>query len=246
MFPIRDHNPSTKTPVITIALIAANVLIHLYGMIAVQTDQQLYDFYTTFAMIPALVSNGDNYISLLTSVFLHGDLLHLAGNMLFLWIFGDNLEEELGHVGFLIFYLLCGIGAALAQWVAEPWSPIPTIGASGAIAGVMGAYLLMFPKAKVDVFLFFIVFIRIIPIPAWLMLGLWFGMQLVNGVGADPMTGGVAYWAHAGGFVIGLVLMLPFWLRRGGPSYWNRTHGLPPHPDAHYDLSRVPVVKRRR
>jgi len=246
MFPIRDHNPSSKLPVITIALIVVNVLIHIYGMIAARTDQQLYDFYTTYAMIPAMVTNGDSYISLLTSVFLHGDILHLAGNMLFLWIFGDNLEEELGHVGFLIFYLLCGIGAALAQWATEPWSPIPTIGASGAIAGVMGAYLLMFPKARVDVFLFFIVFFRIIPIPAWLMLGLWFGLQLFNGIGADPMTGGVAYWAHAGGFAIGLVLMLPFWLRRGGARFWDRTEGHPPHPEAQYDRSRVPVVKRRR
>jgi membrane associated rhomboid family serine protease len=249
MFPIRDHNPSSTFAGVTYALIAINITIHLLVVGTVKTDRQLFDFYTTYAMIPAMLSDGQNYASLVTSVFLHGDFMHLAGNMLFLWIFGDNLEERLGHLGFLLFYLVAGAGAAGAQWIAEPWSPIPMIGASGAIAGVMGGYLLLFPRARVDVLIFLVVFIRIIPIPAWIMLGLWFGLQLFNGVGADPLAGGVAYWAHAGGFIIGFVMMLPLWLRLGGPDFWSRTDGHPPHPDARYgrlDTSRIPVVRRRK
>lgn len=248
MLPIRDHNPSLRTPFVTYALIALNVGIYLWTFLAVTTDRQLYDLYYCCAMIPARITEGENYLSLVTSVFLHGGFMHLAGNMLFLWIFGDNLEDEMGHFGFAVFYLACGAGAALAQWAAGPWSPIPTIGASGAIAGVMGGYLLMFPKAKVDILIFLIIFIRIIPIPAWIMLGLWFGLQLFNGIGSDAMAGGVAYWAHAGGFVIGFVLVLPLWLRRGGTGFWNRTHGHPPHPEAKnpFDRSNVPMVKRSR
>jgi membrane associated rhomboid family serine protease len=248
MFPIRDHNPSGKTAWVTWALIAVNVAVHLWVMAALQTDRQLHAFYLDYAVIPAKLSNGEGYLGLVTSVFLHGGLLHLAGNMLFLWIFGDNLEEAMGHVGFLLFYLVCGAGAAVAQWASAPWSPVPTIGASGAIAGVMGGYLLMFPRARVDVLIFLVVFVRIIPLPAWLMLGLWFLLQLANGVGADPLTGGVAYWAHAGGFVLGLVLALPAWLRRGGRAHWQATAGQPPHPEARYGTlspTRVPSVRRR-
>jgi membrane associated rhomboid family serine protease len=127
-------------------------------------------------------------------------------------------------------------------------SQVPTIGASGAIAGVMGGYLLMFPKAKVDILLIFIIFFRIIPVPAWLMLGLWLGLQFLGGLGSDPDTGGVAYWAHAGGFVVGLALTIPLWLRRGGPGYWNQTEGHPPHPEPEYRLSvtRIPRAGKRR
>ncbi|MGB0439530.1 MAG: rhomboid family intramembrane serine protease, partial [Paracoccaceae bacterium] len=184
---------------------------------------------------------------LVTSQFLHGGFMHIAGNMLFLWIFGDNMEDEMGHVGFLIFYLICGVFAALAQWVEEPYSLIPTIGASGAIAGVMGGYLLLFPKAKVDILLILIVFFRIFPIPAWIMLGLWFALQLGNGLISDPDLGGVAYWAHAGGFVVGLILTIPLFMRLGGRQFWDRTHGVPPHPEAEYKLipTRVPVVRRK-
>jgi membrane associated rhomboid family serine protease len=131
--------------------------------------------------------------------------------MLFLWIFGDNLEEELGHGGFALFYLVCGIGASLAQVLADPVSAVPTVGASGAIAGVMGGYLLLFPKAKVDVLFIFVIFFKIFPIPAWIMLGIWFGLQLVSGSTIDTSNGGVAYWAHAGGFIIGFLYMIPAW-----------------------------------
>ena len=166
------------------------------------------------------------------------------GNMLFLYIFGDNIEDEMGHGPYLGFYLLTGVAAALAQYVIAPFSGVPTVGASGAIAGVMGGYLLMFPKAKVDILIIFIVFFRIFPIPAWVMLMLWFGMQFIGGLGANPDAGGVAYWAHAGGFVAGLVFVIPLWLRRGGTVFWSRTHGHPPHPEAQYVRSRIPKVRR--
>jgi len=249
MFPIRDHNPSATTPVVTWALIVANVAIQAWVATSVRSDADLWRLYQDWAMIPALVSNGENWTSLATMAFLHGGWLHLVGNMLFLWIFGDNLEEALGHLGFLAFYLVAGVGAALCQWAVEPWSPIPTVGASGAVAGVMGGYLLLFPKAKVDVLIFLVIFIRIIPIPAWLMLLAWFGLQLFNGIGADALTGGVAYWAHAGGFAIGFALMVPVWIGRGGTGFWARTDGRPEHPDAAWGPltpSRVPVVRRRR
>ncbi len=245
MFPIRDHNPSERVPYVTFTLIGLNILIYLYGLVTYQTDQALMQLYFDYAMIPARLSEGQSYTGLVTSIFLHAGFMHLAGNMLFLWIFGDNLEDMMGHVPFLIFYIFCGIGASLAQYATDPGSMVPTVGASGAIAGVMGAYLLLFPKAQVDVFIFFIVFFRIFPIPAWIMLGLWFGLQLFNGIGSDVSGGGVAYWAHAGGFIIGFIAILPVWLRNGGTRFWQRTDGHPDHPDATYGRSSIPIVRRR-
>lgn len=248
MFPIRDHNPSNQTPYVTFALIAANVLVFIsyFGLFA--DPQALQYFFLDWALIPDRVSSGQGLHTLFTSIFMHGGLLHLAGNMLFLWIFGDNLEEDLGHLGFLLFYLACGIGASLAHVFAAPWSEVPTVGASGAIAGVMGGYLLMYPRARVDVLVIFIIFFRVFPLPAWLMLGVWFGIQLISGATADMSMGGVAYWAHAGGFVLGLAAMIPVWLSKCGPGYWARTHGHPDHPEATYRFKRthVPNVKRRR
>ncbi|MEY8839193.1 rhomboid family intramembrane serine protease, partial [Cribrihabitans sp. XS_ASV171] len=126
-------------------------------------------------------------------------------------------------------------------------SPVPTVGASGAIAGVMGGYLLMFPKARVDILLILIVYFRVFSIPAFVMLGVWLGMQFLGSLGSDPDIGGVAYWAHTGGFAVGLVLCLPLWIRRGGPAFWNQTHGQPPHPEQRYALSasRIPRVRRK-
>ncbi len=244
MIPIRDHNPSTRTPYVTLILIALNVAVYLYGLAVLTTDQSMSQFYYNYAMIPARISAGENYPSLLTSLFLHVGFMHLAGNLLFLWIFGDNIEERLGHIPFLIFYLICGVGADLAQFAVDAYSPIPTVGASGAIAGIMGGYLLLFPKAKVDIFIFLIVFIRIIPIPAWVMLGVWFGLQVTNGLGSDNSAGGVAYWAHAGGFIIGFILMMPLWLKLGAGGWWQVTDYHPPHPETRYP-SNIPVVKRR-
>lgn len=243
MFPIRDHNPSEKTPVVTYALLATNIGVFLAIWPLFGDPAALQRVYLAWGLVPRL----SEPVTFVTSMFLHGGVMHLLGNMLFLWIFGDNLEEEMGHLGFLAFYLAGGLAAAGLQVMTDPASPVPMVGASGAIAAVLGGYLLLFPKARVDILLILIVIIRIIPVPAWLMLGVWFALQLFGGYMADPGTGGVAYWAHAGGFVAGFVLTLPVWLRRGGPAFWTRTRGHPPHPEARYRFRRsnVPRVPRR-
>ncbi len=248
MLPIRDHNPSRNAPFVTWGLIAANVLIFLGYWPLFQDEAALNAFFRQWALYPAAVTEYGEVGGLVTSMFLHGGLMHLAGNMLFLWIFGDNLEDEMGHFGFLVFYLAAGVAAGLTHVAADPASVIPTVGASGAIAGVMGGYLLLFPKAKVDILLILIIFFRIFPVPAWVMLGVWFGLQLMGGFGAQTDTDGVAYWAHAGGFVAGVALALPLFLRLGGMAFWTRTEGHPPHAAATYPavLSGVPRAGRRR
>ncbi|SEJ68216.1 Membrane associated serine protease, rhomboid family [Cribrihabitans marinus] len=243
MFPIRDHNPSGRTPYVVYLLIAANVGIFLSYAGLLDTPRAINGFFLTWAVIPARITDGQGFETLVSSMFLHGGFMHLAGNMLFLWIFGDNLEDEMGHLPFLLFYLASGIGAGLLHVISAPYSAVPTVGASGAIAGVMGGYLLLFPKARVDILLILVVYFRILTIPAFIMLGLWLGMQFLGGFGSDPNQGGVAYWAHAGGFVVGLVLCLPLWLRRGAVRFWARNHGQPPHPE--YVPSRIPKVPRR-
>jgi membrane associated rhomboid family serine protease len=247
MFPIRDHNPSGRTPYVTFALIAINILVFL-GYFTALSEWDLQGFFLTWGLVPARFLSGQGLETIVTSMFLHGGWMHLAGNMLFLWIYGDNLEEEMGHFGFLIFYLACGAAAGLAQALPDPGSTVPMVGASGAIAGVMGGYLLLFPKAKVDVLFIFIVFFRIFAIPAWIVLGLWLVIQIGSGVTIPGDEGGVAYWAHVGGFVAGLVLTLPVWLRRGASVYWQQTAGHPPHPETRFEASRsnVPLVRRRR
>ncbi|MGZ3215321.1 rhomboid family intramembrane serine protease [Paracoccus sp. T5] len=242
MFPIRDHNPSSRRPLVTWALIAANIAMYLVTLPGQEAGEMLW---AQLALYPLAIVNGELMGGLLTHMFLHAGLLHLGGNMLFLWIFGDNLEDQMGRAGFLGFYLGAGLAAAAAQIWADPLSPVPMVGASGAIAGVMGGYLLMFPRARVDVVAIFIIFFKVFTLPAWLMLGLWFGLQLLGGFANVGAQGGVAYWAHAGGFAAGLLLALPLFLRRGGPDFWSRTHGHPPHPDAAYAGSRIPRVTRR-
>jgi membrane associated rhomboid family serine protease len=246
MFPIRDHNPSGQTPFVTIALIVINVLVFL-GYFVSMNDYQLGEFFWTWGLIPARFLSGDGLETIFTSMFLHGGWFHLAGNMLFLWIYGDNLEEEMGHLGFLLFYLAAGVAAGLAQALPDPGSIVPMVGASGAIAGVMGGYLLLFPKAKVDVLFIFIIFFRIFAIPAWIVLCIWLGFQIFSGVSNPSDLGGVAYWAHVGGFVAGLLLTIPVWLRRGARAYWQRTAGHPPHPETQFEAARsnVPLVRRR-
>ncbi len=243
MFPIKDHNPSQTQPVVTLSLMVINVVVFITYWTLYTDQSQLAGFYHNWAMIPARVSSGDGYYTLITSMFMHAGWLHLGGNMLFLWVFGDNLEDEFGHFGFLGFYLACGVIAGLAQLLADPSSPVPTIGASGAIAGVMGGYLLLFPKARVDVVFIFIIIFKVFPVPAWIVLAIWFGLQLFNGVGADVSGGGVAYWAHAGGFIAGFLLVLPFWLYKGGPDFWRQTDGHPPYPDATYRQVRSNIPK---
>ena len=244
MFPIRDHNPSGRTPFVTIALVAVNILVFL-GYFLSKTDFQLDVFFRSWGLVPARVMAGEGLETLVTSMFLHGGWAHLAGNMLFLWIFGDNLEEEMGHAGFLVFYLAAGLAAGAAQIASEPGSPVPMVGASGAIAGVMGGYLLLFPRAKVDVLFIFLIFFRIVAIPAWIVLGGWFVLQLFSG--ASSQGDSVAYWAHAGGFLGGLLLTLPVWLRRGAKGYWQATEGHPPHPETQFPAARsnVPLIRRR-
>ena len=246
MFPIRDHNPSGRTPYVTYALIALNVLVFLSYVSLFNDPRALNLLFYDWAILPARISQSDGYETLVTSMFLHGGFLHIAGNMLFLWIFGDNLEDEMGHVGFFVFYMVCGIGAGLVHVMSAPTSLVPTVGASGAIAGVMGGYLLLFPKAKIDILLIIIIFFRIFTIPAWIMLAVWFVLQFFGGLASNAHMGGVAYWAHAGGFVVGVVLTLPVFLRRGGKSYWQENKFHPPHPEAKYDPSRIPTIRRRR
>lgn len=241
MFPIRDHNPSERTPYVTIALIVANIAMFL---LTLPVAGGMVRLWTILALYPVAVVDGELLWGLVTHMFLHAGVMHLAGNMLFLWIFGDNLEDQLGHLGFLAFYLACGLAAAGAQILAEPALDVPMVGASGAIAGVMGGYLLLFPRARVDVVAIFIILIRVFTIPAWVMLAVWFVLQLASGwatLGADQ---GVAYWAHAGGFVAGMVLTLGRFIRLGGPEFWSRTRGLPPHPEATFVPSRIPRVRR--
>lgn len=160
MFPIKDHNPSEKTPYVTFAIIAANLVVFLSYWSLLADEASLSVFFNRWALIPHRIVGGNGQIRLLTSMFLHAGLWHLAGNMLFLWIFGDNLEDQLGHLEFLLFYLTCGIGAGLAHLASDPGSTIPAVGASGAIAGVMGGYLLLFPRARVDVVLILIIFFQ--------------------------------------------------------------------------------------
>ncbi len=247
MFPIRDHNPSGKTPYVTIALIAINILVFL-GYFVGKNDYQLQFFFLEWGLVPARIMAGEGYETIVTSMFLHGGWMHLAGNMLFLWIYGDNLEEEMGHLPFLFFYLAAGVAAAGLQAFADLRSVIPMVGASGAIAGVMGGYLLLFPRAKVDVLFIFVIFFRIFAIPAWIVLGLWFGIQIFAGLSTPSDAGGVAYWAHAGGFIAGMVLTVPLWLRRGAEGYWKATEGHPPHPETQFEAARssVPIIPRRR
>jgi membrane associated rhomboid family serine protease len=200
MFPVSDVIPSRTTPYVTIAIIALNALAFLYELQFSEDDLQL--FVLSFGIVPASFS----WVSVLTSMFLHGGWLHFLGNMLYLWIFGDNVEDRLGHGLYLVFYLACGVSAALGQVFTQPYSAVPMIGASGAIAGVMGAYFVLFPYSRVLTAVFVLFFFDLIEIPAIFFLGIWFLMQFFSGIGslgADAAEGGVAFWAHIGGFIVG-------------------------------------------
>ena len=201
MFPIRDHNPSDQRPWVTYGLIAANIAMYLLTLPVVQGGEWLW---VRLALYPLAVIQGELLWGLLTHMFLHGGILHIAGNLLFLYVFGDNLEEQMGRLGFLAFYLAAGLAAAAAQIAADPLSPIPMVGASGAIAGVMGGYLLLFPRARVDIVAIFIIFCKIFTLPAWIVLGVWLAIQIFGGYTTPGDGGGGAYWAHAGGFLAGV------------------------------------------
>jgi membrane associated rhomboid family serine protease len=214
MMPLRDDDSGVHLfPVVNYVLIAINVLAFLYELsLGGGTESQaLVDFITRYGAVPADISQGRNLISLLTSMFLHGGWSHLFGNMLFLWIFGNNIEDRLGHLGYVIFYMVCGLAASLAQVFMQPGSELPGIGASGAIAGVLGAYLALFASNRVQVLLGYF----LTTVPAWMTLGIWIVTQFVSlGQITDEMQsqGGVAYMAHIGGFVAGFVIA--FALRR--------------------------------
>ncbi|MBD0373521.1 MAG: rhomboid family intramembrane serine protease [Pyrinomonadaceae bacterium] len=202
MFPIGDDDSARRTvPVVTYALILLNVLVFLLELTA--GDQ----FIMEWSVVPRrLLSNpASDFPTLFTAMFMHAGWLHLLGNMLYLWIFGDNIEDALGHVKYLVFYLICGLAADAAQILVGPNSNIPNLGASGAIAGVLGAYLVMFPRGQVRV----LMGQGVIPMPALVVIGLWIVLQLVSGIGSittTAETGGVAYMAHIGGFIAGLVM----------------------------------------
>lgn len=220
MVPLHDNNPTKITPYVNYALIALNILIFLYELSLSPT--QLQSFFQTYAVVPSQLTasfqSGDSNqillqsLTLITSQFLHGGFLHLGGNMLFLWVFGNNIEEDLGRIKFLIFYLACGALAALTQWFFSMNSSIPALGASGAIAGVLGAYIIRYPKAKILTLLPLGFFFYTVRIPAVFFLGFWFFQQALYGVASLQASstvsaqGGIAYWAHAGGFVFGALL----------------------------------------
>lgn len=203
MFPLRDHTPSGIFPLVTYALLAINVLVFL-SYFPSADEYDLMEFFSVYAFIPHSLSLGQDYYTLLTSMFLHGSWMHLAGNMLFLYIFGDNIEAYLGKIKFVLFYIGGGLAAAFLQYFGDMSSVIPNVGASGAIAAVMGAYLVWFPHGKVDMLILFGGMSRLATVPAYTMLLYWFGIQMLSSfMGADD---GVAYLAHIGGFVFGLVV----------------------------------------
>ncbi len=216
MIPLHDDNPTTITPVVTIALIAACVLVFFYEVSLPEDAAEL--FVRRYGAIPALFLGhasvapewvgGPSYASLVTSMFLHGGWMHLIGNMLYLWIFGNNVEDVMGHARFVAFYLTCGVLAALSHGLIDPTSTVPMVGASGAISGVLGAYLLLFPHARVLVLVPLGIFSRIMYVPAALVLGLWFVMQVLSGgMSLGRGGGGIAFFAHIGGFVAGMALI---------------------------------------
>lgn len=228
MFPLRDENPTELMPLGTVLLMGITAAVWVVVQGGGLSLNALGDSICTYGVIPAEVTGragssgpapcamgGLTWQATITSIFLHGGWMHIVGNMWFLWIFGNNVEDAMGHLRFLAFYLVAGCLAAAAQITSAPGAATPMVGASGAVSGVMGAYLVLYPRARVDTLFFFFLFVRVIPLPAWMMLGYWMLIQLFASTLSPPGAGGgVAYMAHVGGFVAGLVLALP--LRRRG------------------------------
>jgi len=227
MFPLRDENPTQLTPYWTVAIVAINVVVWVtvQGMGA---SQPFLHSLCSYGSIPGELTGrlpdaamidfggyrcqvgGLGWATLVTSMFMHGSWMHLLGNMWFLWVFGNNIEDSMGHGRFVCFYLLTGILASAAHVAVDPASAVPVVGASGAISGIMGAYLLLYPKVRIQTLFVLVIFIRVWRVPAWVMLGYWFLIQLASGAVAGGQGGGVAFWAHVGGFVAGLILIKPF------------------------------------
>ena len=206
--PLFDDNPTKTRPIISWAIIALCVLIYMWqtGLHPVQEQR----FIINYGVVPLRLFSEFDIMSIFSSMFLHGGFMHLASNMLFLWIFGDNIEEALGKGRFICFYALCGLAAALTQALIDPQSSIPLIGASGGIAGILGAYIMLYPKATIRVFMWIIIFVRLINVPAWIVLGFWIGGQFIAVPEALNSQGGVAYFAHIGGFLSGMILVTLF------------------------------------
>ena len=226
LVPLHDDNPTRRFAALTAASVAINAAVFLYQLTL--DERAGMSFVLGYGMIPAVLGGTaelpphidtlDPWLTVVSSMFLHGSLMHVAGNMLYLWTFGNNVEDSMGRARFALFYLACGFAAALSQALVDFRSEIPMIGASGAVSGVLAAYLLLHPHAKVYSFAFF----RFAWLPAWTVLGFWIVVQLANGLMEDADAGGVAWWAHIGGFAAGLVL-LPFFKRRDVPMFAGRT-----------------------
>jgi membrane associated rhomboid family serine protease len=234
MIPIRDTIPSKTYPIVTIGLMAVNSAVFLYEL---SLGQRLADFLMTFGLVPVRFFHSaemgsapiSRFLPFFTSMFLHGGWFHIIGNMWYLWIFGDNVEDRMGHIKYLIFYVLCGYAAGFAHLFTNPSSGIPTVGASGAIAGVMGAYLISYPRARVWTLIPVFFFVQFVELPAVIFLGFWILMQfLIGSFSALSRTagGGVAWWAHIGGFAAGAILVFVFRKRkrrlpkRYSDEYW--------------------------
>ena len=226
MLPLKDDNPTRRRPYVTWTLIAINVGIFVGTLLAGTFEQTIY----AYGVRPERILKGQELHTLITSMFLHGGILHIFGNMLYLWIFGDNIEDVLGRGKFILFYLATGIVAAFSFIAVNPASNVPLIGASGAIAGTLGAYIMLWPRARVRTAVGFFYFWTLVAIPAMVVIGFWFVLQLLNAsiiwiAGAAAET---AYMAHVGGFIAGILLILPVWLKRRGrrrsASYTIRYH----------------------
>lgn len=227
--PIQDLNPTRRLPLMTYGLIGINVLVFLWEMSL--SEAQLQQAFVDLAAVPANITAApfslETFLDVVRSMFFHGGYEHIFGNMLYLWLFGDNIEDRLGWILYLVFYFVCGFAATATQVIIDPNSTIPMVGASGAIAGVLGGYLLMFPGVRVRGLVFLGSFGRIAELPAVIVLGFWFVLQLFNGIaslGAEAATGGVAFFAHIGGFVAGLVLIFIFMQIMPQPPAQERTN----------------------
>ncbi|MBI5102771.1 MAG: rhomboid family intramembrane serine protease [Nitrospirae bacterium] len=218
MIPYKDDNPARTFPFCTVLIIAVNIIIFALQLLSSRSGQ---DLAYSFGAVPHNITSFQSgpvapvFMTLFTSMFMHGGLLHLGGNLLYLWIFGDNIEDSLGHLRFLVFYLFCGVIAAYSHALANPASEVPMIGASGAISGILGAYALLFPSARIHTLLFFGFFIQEVKVPALIVIGFWAIIQFLSGLMSETgaSQGGVAWFAHLGGFTAGL-MTIKLWLPR--------------------------------
>jgi membrane associated rhomboid family serine protease len=221
MIPYKDDNPTRTFPVVTIGLLSANIVVFILQLISPLTPREIvyaYGAVPNFILTFSTVQPIHPFLTVFTSMFMHGGLLHLVTNMLYLWIFGDNIEDALGHVRFILFYFLCGTAAVYSHAIIDTSSRLPMVGASGAVAGILGAYLLLFPRARVHTLIFFGFFVQTVRLPAVLVLGLWIAIQFIHGtLSAGPVEqGGIAWFAHIGGFICGIaIIKLLFKSRRG-------------------------------